>query len=155
MTDGTVTKILEAQFWEPITVDKWLHAEEQSSTAIPDLGIAAGDGIIKRRVGLRGQRSRTVYVAAETVVATQRFSPSFRQVLKESGRGIGDLIREHRLETFRDIVRVEQIEAGAWADILSVSPENPVWIREYYVYHQGHPSVGITEVFVEDRFRDG
>lgn len=155
VTDGTVTRTLEVHRWEPISVEKLFHAEVPSDVDVPALGIAVGDDIIKRRVTLRGRISGTVYVAAETFVATRRFSPHFREILRDGELGIGELIRDHRLETFREIVEVTRIEAGRWAADLSLREDEPAWLRRYHIHHQGMASVEIIEVFAEARFLEG
>src|SRR5687768_3239840 len=61
VTDGTVTRTLEAYFGEPITVRVLSHAEVRSERRYPAIDVLPGDSILRRRVILQGGHTRAVY----------------------------------------------------------------------------------------------
>jgi chorismate-pyruvate lyase len=154
VTDGTITKILEAFFWEPIDIDILKHTEDAAEIDDVEFGIRAGDSILRRRVILRGRFTASSYVFAETVIASEAFSPDFRRLLLEGRKGIGELLRDQQLETYRELVGVERAEAGLWAGYLGIESTAPVAVRQYSIRHNGRSAVKILEVFPEHRFID-
>jgi chorismate-pyruvate lyase len=58
VTDGTVTRTLEAYFGEAIDVDVLEHAERASESPYPQIDIAVGDRILHRYVRLVGRSTR-------------------------------------------------------------------------------------------------
>jgi len=152
VTDGTVTKFLEAFFWEPIDVELLLHAEAESGRDYPDMGVQAKDPLLRRRVILRGRFTTSAYVFAETIIASNGFSPIFRRMLVEGRKGIGEIIREERVETYRELMAVERTCAGQWAGYLGLETTARVTVRRYNIRHSGRVVTQITEVFPEDRF---
>ncbi len=57
VTDGTVTKAVEASFWEPVTVDTLKQRSETAAEPVPWIGFAAGDTCLIRKARLRGVHS--------------------------------------------------------------------------------------------------
>jgi long-chain acyl-CoA synthetase len=152
VTDGTVTKNLEAYFWEPIEVELLSHAEEQSDRAYPEIGVPAQATIVRRRVVLRGRMTGSAYVFADTVMTTAGVSEDLRRSLVDERKGIGELLRARRLETYRELVGVERAVAGEWAGHLGLDPSANVVVRRYTIYLQQRPAMLIAEVFSIDRF---
>jgi chorismate-pyruvate lyase len=152
VTDGTVTKNLEAYFWEPIDVELILHVESPSEDDYPEIGVGIGDPILKRRVVLRGHVTHSAYAFCEAVTACDRLAPSVRSRLVEGTEGIGELIREWRWETYRELIEVKRTEAGEWSGYLNVEPTTKVAMRSYSISHEGRPLIQIIEVFPESRF---
>lgn len=106
VTDGTVTKVLEAYFWEPVEV-KALHLDvARTARAIPWLKLGESEEVLARRVELRGARTGTAYAEAFSVITLAEFDPSLREALVRGSVGIGVLLRESGLETYREIVAV-------------------------------------------------
>jgi long-chain acyl-CoA synthetase len=152
VTDGTVTKSLEAYFWEPIDVELILHVESPSERDVPEIEVDVGDPVLKRRVVLRGHVTHSAYAFCEAVTACDRLAPSLRRTLVEGNQGIGELIREWRWETYRELIEVGRAEAGEWSGYLEVSVTAKVAVRRYRISHEGRPLIQITEVFPENRF---
>jgi long-chain acyl-CoA synthetase len=152
VTDGTVTKSLEAFFWEPIDIALLLHVEDRSDRDCPDLKIQVGDRASRRRVILRGRFTGSAYAFAETLIASDAFPLTFRRMLVEGEMGVGDLLREGRIETYRELVALERPVAGQWAGFLAVDTSARVALRRYNICHNGRAVIQITEVFPEDRF---
>src|SRR5689334_25342294 len=78
VTDGTVTRTLEAYFGEAIGVDVLGHAERITEVPYPQIDIAAGDRVLHRYVRLVGRTTRKVYAVAESVAMLEHISAQMR-----------------------------------------------------------------------------
>ena len=149
VTDGTVTKTLEAYFGEAIEVHVLEHAERTSEVPYPDIEIEAGDRILHRYVRLLGRTTRKVYAVAESVAVLEHISQQMRRQLIEEHKGIGELLREGRLETYRELLTATLTFAGRWAEHLNVAATESVLTRDYKIYQGGRAVLLIREVFPE------
>ena len=149
VTDGTVTRTLEAYFGEGIEVDVLDHAERTSELPYPQIDIAAGDRILHRYVRLVGRATRRVYAVAESVAVVDHISQQIRRKLIEEHKGIGELLREGRLETYRELLTAKLTAAGRWAEHLRVAVTAAVVTRDYKIYQGGRAVLLIREVFPE------
>ncbi|HKU16042.1 MAG TPA: chorismate pyruvate-lyase family protein [Steroidobacteraceae bacterium] len=152
VTDGTVTQTLEAYFGEGIEVDVLEHAERHSELAYPPIDIAPGDPILHRYVRLRGKTTRHVYAVAESVAVLDHVSQEMRRKLLEERKGIGELLREGRLETYRELLTAARTTAGQWAEDLGVPATQSVVTRDYRIYQGGRAALLIQEIFPESRY---
>jgi chorismate-pyruvate lyase len=149
VTDGTVTKTLEAYFGEGIDVDVLEHRETTSGSPYPQIGIAAGDHILHRYVRLLGRTTRKVYAVAESVAVLEHISRQMRRQLIEEHKGIGELLREGRLETYRELLTADLTPASPWAEQLTIAATDRVVTREYRIYQGGRAVLLIREIFPE------
>jgi chorismate-pyruvate lyase len=149
VTDGTVTKTLQAYFGEAIEVDVLDHAERSSESPYPQIDIAAGDPILHRYVRLLGRTTRKVYAVAESVAVLEHISKQMRRQLLEEHKGIGELLREGRLETYRELLTANLTAAGRWAEDLQVAATAGVVSRDYKIYQGGRAVLLIREIFPE------
>jgi chorismate-pyruvate lyase len=152
VTDGTVTRTLEAYFGEPVYVEVLSHTELRSDRAYPHIGVKPGDGILKRCVILRGLVTHTVYAFAESIVVIDCIAADLRRALIDGRRGIGELIAASRMETFRELLAVNRAKAASWATHLGVRPEESVVTRRYRILREGRAAIEIEEVFPEVAF---
>jgi chorismate-pyruvate lyase len=141
VTDGTVTKILEAYFWEPVAVDTLAQDLMTAERDIPWVDVGAGDQVLIRQAQLRGTDSGKVYATAFSVIRTERIPPAFRQRLIDREIGIGVLIRDSGLESYREVMEVGAAGADAGA-----AGEDRVF-RTYRIIIDGVPVILITETF--------
>jgi chorismate-pyruvate lyase len=141
VTDGTVTKILEAYFWEPVAVDTLAQDLTAAGRDIPWLEIAGGDSVLVRQAQLRGTDSGKVYARAFSVIRTERVPAAFRQRLIDREIGIGVLIRDSGLESYREV-----LEVGAPAED-SEDPGGEQVFRTYRIIIDRAPVILITETF--------
>lgn len=115
-TDGTVTKSLEAFFWETVNVENC----GQSSTTLtaPNMVIQChkGEQVLLRHVTLRGSDTGTLYAKASSLICTKRLPKRARDALMDGVLGIGEMLRECGLETYREIVAIgsEAIDEQTW-----------------------------------------
>lgn len=142
VTDGTVTKVLEAYFWEPVKVHA-LHLEVvRAECPIPWLSLAAGGEVLSRKVQLIGERSATLYTEAFSVVRLDLFAAPLRQALVDGKVGIGVLLRESGLETYREIMAV-----GVETPVTNSPPDDDWVYRTYRITRDQKPAILIRESF--------
>lgn len=153
VTDGTVTKSIEAYFLEPVEVDVLFHSYTSSERAYADIEVLPGDPILRRCVILRGKITRTAYAFAESVMAGNRIPPDMKRKLIEDTKGIGALLRENRKETYRELSRFKRAAAGEWAMHLNMDKSADVLQREYRIHLDGQAAMLIEEVFPVARFQ--
>ncbi len=138
VTDGTVTKILEAYFWEPVVVDTLEQRFESAAAPVPWIELVAGDRCLIRDARLRGMHSGRSYAEAFSLIRTELIPPDFRRRLIDREIGIGALIRDSGLESYREVLDVgmEAQESG----------EEAVF-RTYRIVIARRPVILITEYF--------
>ena len=148
VTDGTVTKSLEAYFWEPVAIDLlwqrtvWLHAEK------PLIDAAKGDQVLKRSVRLRGEKTAHIYAYATSFLKTGHLPDSLNQQLLAGEIGIGEILREVGLETYREIMDFGQAPLGQITREAPADSKTETAIyRTYRIVAHGDPVMQITESF--------
>jgi len=146
-TDGTVTDMLAAAFLEPIDLVKLSVDVHPSRDPLPRLDLPAGATVMRRKIVLRGAHSGTNFVYAETDIAADRLSPSFREDLVAGRTPLGQLWLAHRLETWKERPTVIERPAAALSAILAVAPDTPIIERRYRTFTGGVPVFDVTEVF--------
>jgi chorismate-pyruvate lyase len=141
VTDGTVTKILEAYFWEPVAVDTLAQELRPAEHGVPWVEVAAGQQVLIRQARLRGTDSGRVYATAASVIRTERIPQTFRQRLVDGEIGIGVLIRDSGLESYREVMEVGAAQSEPDA------PEDDRVFRTYRIIIDASPVILITETF--------
>lgn len=138
VTDGTVTKILEAYFWEPVVVDTLAQRIESALEPVAWIELAAGDNCLLRDARLRGTHSSRSFAEAFSLIRIELIPPGFRQRLIDREIGIGVLIRDSGLESYREILDVglDRMADGAAAVF-----------RTYRIFIERQPVMLITEYF--------
>ncbi len=134
-TDGTVTNALEAFFWEAVVVESIRQKEILLNEDVPNLELKSGASVLSRQVQLRGTKSETVYVKADSIIRFNLLSPDFQADLKAQKLGVGELLRDCGLETYREILEVGCDEGS-----------QEVW-RTYRIVMDHRPFIQITEHF--------
>ncbi len=153
VTDGTISTILEAYFWEPIHADVVEHVERPCEADDPMLNLRIGDLTLRRKVILRGEFTSVPYVFGEALIVAATMPAHFRATLPAAKSGLGDLIARERLETYRELVAVERTSAADSGQFLAIAPDAPVVVRRYIIHYQRQPAICITEAFPENRYR--
>mgnify|MGYP001806534705 FL=1 len=138
VTDGTVTKILEAYFWEPVVVETLEQRFESAREPVPWVQILAGERCLVRDACLRGAHSGRSFAEAFSLIRIELVPPEFRQRLIDREIGIGVLIRDSGLESYREVLDVglDQTASG-----------EPAVFRTYRIHIEGRPVILITEYF--------
>lgn len=153
-TDGTVTGILEQYLDEAIEVVKLEQALAVSGAdgselglSEPDLGWSSPSQVLTRRVILRGSRSGLNLVYAESAFRPDLLPPELLERLVSTATPIGALLRESRLETFREILRSGQEPAADCALMFELDRSDWLAFRTYRIFIGRQPAVVITEKF--------
>lgn len=147
-TDGTVTKSLESYFWEPVTVHNRGQAYWNLDTDAPVIECDAGARVLRRTVQLIGDKTGTCYATAVSLIRTELLSPELRTGLEGGRVGIGELLRECGLETYREIVALGEGGAGE-----ALAEDDAIW-RTYRIVMEHRPFIQITEFFPLAVYRD-
>ena len=144
-TDGTVTKTLESFFWEPVKVTHVQQSLEYRSNSLDRannvedfdvyLNVNPGEAFLSRHVELMGQNTHRHYLSANSTFAIEHLPGKIRQDLEAMNIGIGEILRECGLETYRKIVAFGVTDA-----------KDKIW-RDYLIYIDGKPVVKIRELF--------
>lgn len=134
VTDGTVTKCLEAFYWEPVKVESTEQELVTLNQDLASLSIAAGSEVLMRNVKLVGEHSQTCYALADSVIAINNLPDQLSMALKNGQIGIGELLREKDLATYREIIDIFQTRA----DYIS---------RTYRILIEQLPAIQVTEHF--------
>lgn len=145
-TDGTVTKILEAYFWEPVAVDTLEQRLEAAARAVPWLELEAGDPCMVRDARLRGTESGRRFAEAFSLIRLELIPEDLRQRLIAREIGIGVLIRDSGLESYREVLDLglDRLDDG----------EGAVF-RTYRIIIARRPVILITEYFPLALYRLG
>jgi chorismate-pyruvate lyase len=147
VTDGTLTEILEANFFERIRLVK-VSQEVVSATASHALLDAnPGEAVIERKILLQGESSHRNYAYAESFIAVDRLGPAFRDGLLNSHTPLGRLWLEHKLETFKELQEVCSQQADGLCQHFECAAAAPLLVRTYRVFSASKPVMVITEYF--------
>jgi chorismate-pyruvate lyase len=138
VTDGTVTKILEAYFWEPVAVDTLEQRFENAEEPVPAIQVEPGDRCLIRDARLRGIDSGRSFAEAFSLIRTELIPTGFRQRLIDREIGIGVLIRDSGLESYREVLNV-----GMETD----AEGRRAVCRTYRIIIERRPVILITECF--------
>jgi chorismate-pyruvate lyase len=145
VTDGTVTKILEAYFWEPVEVRTLDQSFVSAERPVDWIQVEAGNRVLIRRAELVGRDSGRAYVDAFSVIRTELIPSAFRRRLIDREIGIGVLIRDSGLESYREVLEIGLASSGD--DVQPERPDNDMVFRTYRIIIEREPVILITESF--------
>lgn len=145
-TDGSVTQLLEVLTGKNVEVKT---LEQSMIKATPDtaklLDIEVGDEVNSRLVTLSA--GGTVYVLAKSLAPVKRMPQAVRDDLMRADIPIGRILREHKLETRRDILKMEIVRQDFFGNV-------PVLSREYRIIYENKVLMWINECFpVDERWK--
>ncbi|MGD8590976.1 MAG: chorismate pyruvate-lyase family protein [Chromatiales bacterium] len=149
VTDGTVTKTLEAYYWEPVSVDVLEQGLTQAKLPIPWLEVEQGEDVLIRKVHLRGVNSGKIYTSAMSVIRPSVIPLEQRKRLLDRSIGIGALIRDTGLESYRELLEVGLEHSLAYMHIDDIAKPKflDLVYRTYRIFMGGKPALLITETF--------
>ena len=146
VTDGTVTKLLEAYFWEPIEVVTHSLTSTTLPTPLPWLGACADERVLLRDVQLRGVSSGRNFASAFSVVRLQVFDDARVKALVAGEIGLGVLIRDSGLESYRELLELNAQKSSAKSHAVDDLTDIDVQ-RTYRIIANGSPAIVISETF--------
>ncbi len=134
--DGTVTKALGSWFWEPIQIQS--------------IGNDANDNILQREVILSGKHSHQNFACARSEVMLSYLPEPIAKALQEGKIGIGELLRDKGLETYRNIFDIKlltQNEAEQDELLQQCSTSSDFIARSYTIEVNMKEAISVTEYF--------
>jgi chorismate-pyruvate lyase len=155
ITDGTITPILEACTGEPMQAVRLSQAVGPCGRSDPQLELGRRRPVLRRTVLLRGSRSGIDYLHAQSVIALDRVSARLRDELLVTDRPIGRVLRDHRVETFKEILVSGHEPAGPSAVHFAVDPMQALPSRTFRLLCANDPIMRITERFSPHVFARG
>ncbi len=104
VTDGTVTRIIEAYTLEPVEVR--VLRQRTRALAEPNelLELDRGTLVVQREVSMQGRYSARVYGYADSLLVPGRLPQAVMDGLDAEGEAIGRLLERHRMETRREVL---------------------------------------------------
>jgi chorismate-pyruvate lyase len=147
VTDGTLTEILEANFFERIRLVKVSQRIISATASHALLEPNPDEVVIERKILLQGESTHRNYAYAESFIAVDRLGAAFRNALLDSDTPLGRLWLEHKLETFKELHRVRYQPANGLSSYFECAETAPLLVRTYRVFSAGRPVMIITEFF--------
>lgn len=146
--DGTVTKSLSAWFWEPVIVQVSQNKLETLTEEIEGLEIKQGDKILRREVTLYGTHSKQTFATARSIVSIQHLPDKLGKLLEKEKMGIGELLQEQGIETYRNIFNINSYtESDKNNDVILTKLTGDTVSRSYQIHVNGLPAIIVTEFF--------
>jgi chorismate-pyruvate lyase len=145
VSDGTVTKLLEAYYWEAISVRTLSQRRVTAEAELDWLDVRVGDEVIGRRVDLRGSGEK-IYAKAFSIIRSSLIPAALLVQLLAGRLGIGELLRSCALETFRELLEIGSTTADNELDAGDAA-RGAVY-RTYRITLSGKPAILVTEHFM-------
>src|SRR5208283_2791831 len=155
VTDGTLTEILEANFFERIRLVKVSQRVISATVSHVLLRSNQGEALIERKILLQGEESHRNYAYAESLIAVDRLAPSFRDELLNSTTPLGRLWLEHKLEPFKELPELGWHRADHLCRYFACADSTPLLVRTYRVFSFTRPVMVITEYFPTSYSQNG
>lgn len=152
-TDGRVTDIIQAYSNESIYAVKLSQEVETLVEPIPVLEITNKHQILRRKVLLRGKKSQTNFLYADSLLVSDRFDKKIKDDLILSDKPIGKLILDYKIETYREILNWGIEQAESIAEYFQIDTQATVINRTYRIFAYHSPIMLITEKFPASYFR--
>lgn len=154
ITDGTVTKILEAYTLEKIRVvklseDVVIGVEANSHLAIDP---TIPTSILQRKILLQTSLSGVNQIYAESHIVLDRLKKEVYDALLYGNKPIGEILLEENIETYRSIVHIGKEKTSMLDTYFNISKDAYMISRSYIVVSKGSPIMLITEKFPESHF---
>ena len=141
-TDGSVTQLLEVLTGKSVKVETISQSVIKASKEIAELlDIETGEDVNDRLVTLKVDD--IVYVLAKSLSPINRIPEAVRADLMRADIPIGRILREHKLETRRDILKMEIMHRDFFGQL-------PVLSREYKIIYENDVLMWINECFPVD-----
>jgi len=156
VTDGTVTKSLEAWFWENVFIEPLSNRLDIVKRHIEGLCVESGDTVLRREVMLKGVESDMVFAVARSTVHLELLPDDVSKGLKRGEIGIGELLREKGIETYRDIYNInydDRMQSDIDPLYAALPERSPVLSRSYRIRVYGKPAIIVSEFFPVEIFK--
>jgi len=145
--DGTVTKFLEVYTLEPIEIVRLSQVRRPLPADHHLLQASRGTTILARQVLLRGRYTATIYAYAASLIVPDRVQEIVQQDLEIDGKGLGHIMNDNRLETYREIVWYGREPIDTLPAAFRPLTRDEFISRTYRVIAGGQPIMLIHEKF--------
>lgn len=145
--DGTVTTFLETYTLEPIEIVRLSQVTYTLVADHPLLEAPRGTTVFVRQVLLRGRYTATVYAYAPSLIVPDRIAKLVQHELEVDGKGLGHILRDSRMETYRDIVWYGREHLPTMPEAIRLLTTDEFISRTYRVIAGGQPIMLIHEKF--------
>lgn len=146
-TDGTITEILEAYFFEPIQLIKLSQKIIPTTAYGLHIGFSSEETLLERKIILRGKDSKKVYAYAESVIAHGRLNFQLRDELINSDTSLGLLLIKNKLETHKELVELGCVSANKHLHHFESPNCSQLLFRTYQVITNTELIMKISEYF--------
>ncbi|MCC0177683.1 DUF98 domain-containing protein [Waterburya agarophytonicola K14] len=154
VTDGRITDIIQAYSGETVEAVKLHQKLVKCDSQLSSLQLESKQQVIERSIVLQGTTSKTNYLYADSYLVLERLDPEIRNKLIFSRQPIGKLLRENKIETYREIIDCGIEPAGKLAKYFKIEANAEIIYRTYLVLMNGLPAMQITEKFPTSHFVD-
>jgi beta-ribofuranosylaminobenzene 5'-phosphate synthase len=152
-TDGSVTTLLEVLTGKPVVVTTLLQQVVKADTdRAVDLDITEGDNINYRVVVLKNEDDDRPLIYAESYTPIARLQKEFRHDLMKADVPIGRILAQRKIESRREIRRIETTLNEELCDLFNVPRDIPLLSRTYDIISNGMVLIRITETFPSTNF---
>jgi len=155
-TDGSVTCLLEVVTGSPVEIETLVQKVVAADEAVSrELEVEAGDDVNYRVVKLKNSVSGETLIHATSFTPLRRLEDRFRCDLMRADVPIGTILKKHRIESRRDLLRVRALsDPGELKGVFNVFSREPMLSRDYKIIRHGQPLMAITETFPYHNFQD-
>ena len=150
MIDGTVTKFVEAYTMKPVEIIRLSQVKHLLMEDHAWLEAPRNTSVITRKVLLRNQYDTDPLAYAVSLILPQRLSGDIREKLEVQGQGIGRLLLENRMQTYRELLWYGKEHVTRLPEDLHYLRGREFLSRTYRILANGQPLMVITEKFVLD-----
>jgi beta-ribofuranosylaminobenzene 5'-phosphate synthase len=148
LTDGSITTLLEIITGKPVTVRTLTQGITKADCEISELlEIEEGDNINYRVVIVKNVESEEPLIYAESYTPISRLQRQFKHDLMKADIPIGRIMRERKIESRREIEKIEMVFNDEISEIFEVPYHVPMLSRTYNIINNGMVLIRITETF--------
>ena len=145
--DGTVTKFIEAYTMEPVEIRRLAQKTLPLTADHVWLEAPKGTPVVARQVLLQGKYSHTLYAFAVSLIVPDRLPNNIKQELEIDGEGLGQILANSRMESYRDILWYGKEISKGLPDVISHMEGKEFISRTYRIINGGKPIMVINEKF--------
>ena len=154
VTDGRITDIVQAYAGETVEAVKLNQKLIIAGSHFSTLQLNCKSQLLDRSILLQGLNTKNNYLYADSQIVLERLDADIRHELLFSRQPIGKLLRENKIETYREILDCGIEPAGLLGRYFGIKPSAELIYRTYLVLINGLPVMQITEKFPTTHFVD-
>jgi len=147
--DGTVTGALEAHSLSRVTVEVVDQSKVLAAAGVANyLQLPEGEELTKRRVTISTCAFTRSTIWAESHIVHERLPPAFSRLLDDAPQGIGEALRQVKLDSWRELLWFGLDSPPDWAGAVPASQTGRAVLKRLYrVITRGQPALLISESF--------